>query len=250
MNALVMLGVGAAALGVLAIARGNEKKKPATGPMPGGGTVPPPVGPVAPGPTPVVFPGGGTGTLPGPAGGGTGTLPGPAGGGTGTLPGPAGGGTGTLPGPAGGGGVTVAPLTFKKPLNADGTYTVVPGDYGTAIAKKLNPSDTYGASWKELRPLNPKVMGRPDPSKSGFPLQIGDVLAVPDSWKALWISTGTLPGPTGGTGGNTGTGGGGLPGPAPAKPPEIEFPWGPGPLPIAVIDPNVGGPETSPGWFW
>lgn len=230
MSALVMLGIGAAALGVLAIARSGEKKKT---------VVVKPQFPVNPGipPGPVVSPT--VSPLPGPNGGGT----------SGGLPGPSGKPDGSgLPGPST--GVPVVPTTFKKPLNVDGTYTVVPGDYGTVIAKKLNPSDTYGASWKQLRPLNPQVMNRNDPSSTGFPVQIGDVLTVPDAWKAFWLASGTLPSPSpsggtsGGLPGPSGGSGGGLPSPSGGTS------GGTSPLPIAVIDPVVDKPETSAGWFW
>lgn len=59
------------------------------------------------------------------------------------------------------------------------SYTVVSGDYGIRIAQQYTGD---GSRWVELKPLNPEVVARADPTNTGFPIYIGDVLTIPDDW--------------------------------------------------------------------
>jgi len=164
MNLLVPLAIGgmvAVILGVSAASKSEKKKKN------GGPVIPlPPVGPVvAPKPPIVIDPN----TLPMPVPGKVSPgIPNPA------PPTPVGPPVSPLPLPVG-----PLPFVFGPPLNADGSYTVQAGDYGTLIARKIIGEP---GRWRELLGVNPQIRSRPDPNDTGFVVYPGDVLTIPAEW--------------------------------------------------------------------
>jgi hypothetical protein len=66
-------------------------------------------------------------------------------------------------------------------LQSDGTWLVTKGDTGSKIAKALTGN---AGRWTELKPVNPKIMGRSPAliKQYGFPIYVNDIVYLPSSW--------------------------------------------------------------------